>query len=145
MRIPLDGYPNDEEEEEIEIRPAPQPPVTVHGLTGAARRARRLALGRERQARLRERQREAGRPIDLAVDRAVSYAVRKQALDPESPLGKAIVKAAAVKLIELSKRAVDLGGQPLDDREIVMAICARIFRASVTSASGTDEEARCEA
>jgi hypothetical protein len=145
MRFQFNTYPNPDEEEEVETRPAPQPPVTVHGLTGAARRARRLALGRERQARLRERQREAGRPIDLAVDRAVSYAVRRAALDPESPLGKAIVRTATAKLRELSKRAVDLGGEPLDDREIVRAVCSRIFHVTVTPTSGTDEEARDEA
>lgn len=146
MRIPMSGYPTyDEDEEEVGIRQPPDPPVTVQGLTGAARRARRLALGRARQARLRERQRDAGQPLDLAVDRAVSYDVRRQALDPESALGKAIVKTATSKLRELSQRAVDLGGQPLDDREIVRAICARIFHVSVTPASGTDEEGRDEA
>lgn len=140
MRIPMNSYPS-VDDEEPEIRPAPQPPVTVHGLTGAARRARRLALGRERQARLRERQREAGRPIDLAVDRAVSYAVRRAALDPESPLGKAIVRTATAKVLEWSQRAVDLGGEPLDDREVVRAICRRIFHVTVTPAApafGTD-------
>lgn len=145
MRFQFNAYPAPEDEEEADVRQPPAPPVTVHGLTGAARRARRLALGRERQARLRERQREAGRPIDLAVDRAVSYAVRRAALDPESALGKAIVKAAAAKMLEWSKRSVDLGGEPLDDREVVRAICSRIFHVSVTSPLGTDEEDRCRA
>lgn len=139
VRFQFDSYPTPDEEEEVETRPAPQPPVTVHGLTGAARRKRRLALGRERQARLRERQRQAGRPIDLAVDRAVSYAVRRQDLDPESPLGKAIVKAAASKLRHWSQRSVNMGGEALDDREIVKAVCARIFHVPVTPASVTDE------
>lgn len=117
----------------------------MQGLTGAARRARRLALGRARQARLRERQREAGQPLDLAVDRAVSYAVRRASLDPESELGKAIVRAATAKMLDWSKRAVDLGGEPLNDREVVRAICSRIFHVSVPPASGTNEEDRCEA
>lgn len=135
---------DDEPEEEQPARRAPRPPVTVRGLTGAARRERRLDLGRERQARLRERQREAGVPIDVAVDRAIAYAVRKQRLDHEHGVGRAIMSEATRKLRDLGRRAAAMEGKTgsiYGDMEVARAVATRLFPGgrSAEAASGQNE------